>query len=122
KSADPFATVAGARHDLSAWSPRSRSAWMNGSAFWAIVAAPPLVVGLFFAGARAGESMKKRRAAGKNSPAALAAKALRDAKDAAKNDDAKALAAALERAIHFAIEDATRLKSRGVVADSLPGE
>ncbi|HTN91817.1 MAG TPA: hypothetical protein VL242_49450, partial [Sorangium sp.] len=84
--------------------------------------APPLVVTLFGAGDRLVRRARERRAAGATSPARLAALALREAEEAAAQGDLKATAAAIERALHRAIESATGLRSRGVLLAALPGE
>jgi hypothetical protein len=52
----------------------------------------------------------------------LTERALKDAEQAEAKGDAKDLAAALERALHNAIEHATGLKARGVLLRDLPSE
>lgn len=119
--ADPFVGLPPARTTLSAYTaaPARR---LDGSALWLLVAAPPLLVGVFSAGSNAMRRARTRRAAAADSPAALAAKALRDASAAEASGDAKAIAAALDRAVHLAVEAACGLKSRGVLLADLPSE
>jgi hypothetical protein len=62
---------------------------------------------------------KTRTIEAKTSPTALAARALRDAENAERGGDAKALAAAIERALYAASEAATGLKGRGVLLQEL---
>ena len=118
---DPFVTLPSARAALGAYEqPRPRRLEVGSLGFF--VAAPPLLVGLFAAGVGAARRARARRVTAKESPAALAQRALDDAERAEAAGDGKALAAALERALHLAIEGATGLKSRGVLAADLAGE
>ena len=66
------------------------------------IAAPPLLVGCSPLGAGAARRARARRATRKESPALLAQKALAEAREAEAGGDGKALAAALERALHLA--------------------
>ena len=118
---DPFATLPGARATLGAYTP-PRARLLDGSALWFLVAAPPLLVGMFSAGTTAVRRTRARRESDKDAPAALVARALREAGEAEARGDAGALCAALERATHLAIEAATGLKSRGVLVAELPEE
>ncbi len=118
---DPFVTLPGARAALGAYAPPRRRL-LDGSAMWFLIAAPPLLVGVFSMGAGAARRARARRAIAKDSPAALAQRALAEARQAEADGDGKALAAALERALHLAIEGATGLKSRGVLLADLPRE
>jgi hypothetical protein len=118
---DPFVTLPSPRATLGAYAP-PQPPRLAGSGLWGLVAAPPLLVGLVSLGAGAARKARARRATAKDSPAALAQKALAEARQAESAGDGKALAAALERAVHLAIEGATGLKSRGVLAADLPGE
>ncbi len=120
--ADPFAALAGPRMTLAAFSAPRAPLWGEGRSLWFLLAAPPLLVGLQFAGTGALTRLRARRAASKGSPAALAALALDEAEAAEAKGDGKALAAAVERALHLAVEAATELKSRGVLLADLPGE
>ena len=90
--------------------------------FWLLLAAPPLLVTAVSAGTKAAKKARARRAEIKGSPAALAHQALAEAAEAEKKGDAKALAAALDRAVHLSIEAASGLKSRGVLLAELPAE
>jgi hypothetical protein len=118
---DPFATLPGARAALGAYVPPARRRF-DGNAMWLLIAAPPLLVGAFSLSASAARRAAARRASTKESPSALAQAALADARAAEKTGDAKGLAAALERAVHLAVESATSLKSRGVLLTDLPEE
>ena len=120
---DPLAALspAAARATLGAYTP-PRARLLDGGALWLLISAPPLLVGVFSAGGSALRRARARRASDKDTPAALAAKALREAGEAEASGDARALCAALERAVHLAIEAATGLKSRGVLVADLPEE
>ncbi|MGK4000457.1 BatD family protein [Sorangium sp. So ce1024] len=119
--AEPFAGMPGLRASLGPHSPPATLP-LDGAPFWLLLAAPPLVVTLFGAGDRLVRRARERRAAGASSPARLAAVAMQEAEDAAAQGDLKAAAAAVERAVHRAIEAATGLRSRGVLLEALPGE
>lgn len=118
---DPFVTLPGARAALGAYAPPRRPL-LDGSMMWLFIAAPPLLVGAFSMSAGAARRARARRESAKDSPAVLVQKALADADRAEASGDGKALAAALERALHLAIEGATGLKSRGVLVADLPEE
>jgi BatD DUF11 like domain len=118
---DPFVTLPSARATLGAYTP-PRARLLDGRSMWFAIAVPPFLVGLFSAGARAARRARTRRATAKDSPATLAQGALADAHKAEASGDAQALAAALTRAVHFAVEGATGLKSRGALVADLPGE
>jgi hypothetical protein len=118
---DPFVALPAPRAALGAWEA-PRPPRLVGQTAWGLVAAPPLLVGLASLGAGALRRAKERRALSKDAPAALAQKALAEARRAEAKGDAKALAAALERAVHLSIEGATGLKSRGVMAADLAAE
>lgn len=118
---DPFTAIPGVRTTLGAYTPPAPPL-LAGARFWWLLAAPPLLFGLFSAGTRASRAISERRAADKTSPVTLAERALRDAEQAEARGDAKELAAALERALHHAIEHATDLRARGVLLGELPGE
>lgn len=119
--AKPFAGLPDARATLGAYTP-PRGRLFDGGALWLLIGAPPVFVGALSAGAGALRRARERRASSKGSPAALAQKALRDAAEAEKLGDTKAIAAALERAVHLAVEGAVELKSRGVLLADLPAE
>ncbi|WP_437903734.1 BatD family protein [Sorangium sp. So ce327] len=118
---EPFAGMPGLRTSLGPHAPPATLP-LDGAPFWLLLAAPPLVVTLFGAGDRLVRRARDRRAAGATSPARLAAIALREAEEAAAQGDLGATAAAIERAVHRAIESATGLRSRGVLLAELPGE
>lgn len=119
--ADPFASLPKARASLSAYAPPSGPK-LEGARLWAMLALPPLGVGLWMAGAAGASALAARRSTKKSAPTTKASEALADAERAEKAGDAKALAAAVERAVHHAIEGATGLKSRGVLLDALAKE
>jgi hypothetical protein len=121
RSSDPFKALPSARLTLGAYTPPAPPL-LDGSRFFWLLAAPPLLFGLFTAGARGARVLKERRAAGQTSPATLAERALKDAEAAEARGDAKDLAGALERAIHHSIEHATGLRARGVLLGELPAE
>ncbi len=118
---DPFVALPGARTTLAAYAP-PRTRRLDGGSLWLFIAAPPLLVIALSAGRSTARRARERRATVKDSPAALARQALDEASRMEKGGDGKALAATLERAVHLAVEGATGLKSRGVLADDLPGE
>jgi hypothetical protein len=118
---DPFAALPSARGALGAYTP-PRPRWLGGGWLWLLVAAPPLLVGMFSAGSGALRRSRARRAETADAPATLAAKALRDAAEAEGKGDTKALCAALDRAVHLGVEAACGLKSRGVLLAELPSE
>ncbi|WP_437793326.1 BatD family protein [Sorangium sp. So ce693] len=117
----PFAGMPGLRTSLGPHTPPATLP-LDGAPFWLLLAAPPLAVTLFGAGDRLLRRARDRRAAGASSPARLAAIAQREAEEAAAQGDLGATAAAIERAVHRAIESATGLRSRGVLLAELPGE
>jgi hypothetical protein len=120
-SSDPFAALPSARRELGAFRA-SRSPLLEGAPFWCLLGAPPLLVVMSALGSRAVRSARSRRASEKTSARALADAALTEAATATAKQDSKALATAAERAVHFAIEAATGLKSRGVLIADLPRE
>jgi hypothetical protein len=118
--ADPLDGLAGPRTTLTAFTAPSAPR-LQGSLLWLVLAAPPLLVGVFSAGSSAARRLRARRE-GAASPAVLAEKALADARAAEERGDTTALLGAVERAIHLAIEAATGLKSRGVLLADLAAE
>ena len=119
---DPFVGLSTPRMALGAYVAARPPFWGEGGVLWALLAAPPLLVAGAFAGSLGLRKARERRATSADSKRALADKALDEAAEAEARGDTKALAAALERAIHLAVEDATGLKSRGVLVANLPGE
>jgi hypothetical protein len=119
---DPFVGLSTPRMALGAYVAARPPIWGEGGLWWGLVAAPPLLVGAAFAGSLGLRKARARRAASADSKRALSEKALDEAAEAEARGDTKALAAALERAIHLAVEDATGLKSRGVLMADLPRE
>jgi BatD DUF11 like domain len=118
KREDPFAELAKARSKANAFEPTGEGGiepmWL-----WALVLTPPLGVALSQLGVRAAVTARRRRRDRKEDPAQLAKKALAEAKAAGDPKDA---AAAIERAIHLALEAATGIKSRGVLQSELEGK
>lgn len=121
KDDDSFATLPVFRSALGAYVPPSPPL-LDGARLWWLLAAPPLLFGIFTAASGAARAISRRRAEVKASPFTLAERALKDAEQAEQQKDAKELAAALERAVHNAVEHATKLKARGVLLRDLPGE
>jgi hypothetical protein len=120
--ADPFVGLSTPRMALGAYVAARPPLWGEGFVLWGLLAAPPLLVAGAFAGSVGLRKARERRAAGADSKHALAEKALDEAAEAEARGDTKALAAAVERAIHLAVEDATGLRSRGVLMDNLARE
>jgi hypothetical protein len=118
---DPFLSLPAARASLGPWAPPAARR-LEGPRMWWIIAAPPLLVGAVSAGAGTLRRARARRAIAREDPATLSRSALAEAHRAEGAGDGKALAAALERAIHLAVEGATGLKSRGVLVADLPAE
>lgn len=121
--ADPLAALSAgaARATLGTYAP-PRARIFDGGGLWLLIAAPPLLVGVLSVGSGAARRARARRASEGDTPAALAAKALREADEAEASGDAKSLCAALDRAVHLSIEAATGLKSRGVLVADLAAE
>jgi len=119
-SRDPFATMPAPRAALAAYAPPPPPR-LSGPLLWGLLAAPPLLIGLLGVGERMAQRARARRAAGAT-PAALSSEAQREAEEAAARGDVKETAAAVERAVHRAIEATTGLRSRGVLLDALPDE
>jgi hypothetical protein len=119
---DALVTLGSPRLALGTYSAARAPLWGEGNTLWALIAAPPVLVGLGFAFAGGARWAKSRRASVRQSPMALAEAALREADEAEAKGDVKAVAAAAERALHLAIDGATGLKSRGVLLADLPAE
>lgn len=119
---DPFVGLSTPRMALGAYAAARPPIWGEGGALWGLLAAPPLLVLGAFAGSLGLRKARAKRAASAESKITLAEQALDEAHDAEAQGDMKALAAALERAIHLAVEGATGLRSRGVLIDDLPRE
>lgn len=118
---DPFANMPGPRAQLGRYTP-ALAPLVEGTRFWGMLLSAPLLVVLVLAGSRVVRRARERRAETKLSAAKLARQALSEAAKADKADDAKELAAAVERAVHHAIDEAVGLKSRGVLLSELPTE
>ncbi|MFO0611075.1 MAG: hypothetical protein U0414_00710 [Polyangiaceae bacterium] len=132
--ADPLPVASGATpdEDLLAALPTGRTklspyqrppddafpTWMLGLG----IASPPLLVGFGFAATAIGGALVRRRRETRESKATKARIALSEARAAEKAGDMKGVSAAVERAVHAIIEDATGLKSRGVMRGELIGE
>ena len=121
-AASPFVGLSTPRLSLGAYAAARPPFWGEGGALWGLLAAPPLLVGFAFAGSLGLRKARARRLEGAESKSALAENALGEAEDAEAKGDMKALAAALERAVYFAVEGATGLRSRGVLIADLPRE
>lgn len=115
---DPFRKLPAPRAELSAFEPRGDESF-DPQTLWALVLAPPIGVAVAQLGAGAVATARRRRRDRKDDPAVLARQALADAK---REQDAKDAAAAVERAVHLALESATGLKTRGILLDELEGE
>jgi hypothetical protein len=74
--------------------------------------------GLVHAGGRLSERLRARR----ETPAEHASREVSTAREAHARGDSGATAAAVERAVHFAIEAATGVKSRGILRSELARE
>jgi len=118
---DPFQALPSARTSLGAYSPAALPLF-DGARLYAALAAPPLAYGFVAAAAAGLRRARTRRAEGASSPARLAAIALEEADKALASKDPKAVCAAVERAVHHAIEAGTGLKSRGILLEDLEEE
>jgi hypothetical protein len=116
--ADPFKAMAKHRRILGDYSPPLTRA-PDRRLFWIALATPALAIVLVGLASRAAVALRRRHAARRAHPERLARDALREMSRAPEPKDA---AAAGERALHHAIEAATRLKSRGVLLEVLPDE
>lgn len=118
---DPFANMPGTRSTLGSYQPTPTPVF-DGPRLYVALGAPPLAYALVAAGAASARRIRLRRAAGAASPERLAHVALDDASRARTGGDAKAVCAALERALHHAIKATTDLESRGILLDELAHE
>ncbi len=118
---DPFANMPGTRTTLGAYQPAPTPVF-EGPRLYLTFGAPPLAYALFAAGVASARRIRLRRAAGAVSPERLANQALDEAARARTSGDAKAVCAALERALHHAIKSSTDLESRGILLDELADE
>jgi hypothetical protein len=85
----------------------------------AAIACPPFLVGLGFVVSALGARAVRRRREARGGTGARIKEAFAAAKHAEKKGDVKELAAAIERAVHASIEEATGVKSRGLLRDAL---
>lgn len=115
---DPFAALAKPRRTLGEYQPDADDG-LSPLFLWTLLAVPPLGIALSQIAGGAFRSLGRRRRERREDPARLADKALREA---GKEKDAKAAAAAYERALHLAIESASGIKSRGVLLGELAGK
>lgn len=115
---DPLATLPSPRAELAPFAPPSTSL-VPGSLLWLFLFAPPALVGLSAVGSRALRRLGERRRTAAESAGARAEAAL---DEASRASGGAAVAACLERALHLAIEDATGLRSRGILLRELPAE
>lgn len=86
----------------------------------AAVASPPLLVLAALGGLRLARGTRERLEARRDAPSTRVRDALDEARDADHRGDAQAVAAAVERATHAAIEAATGVRSRGLLLRELP--
>ncbi|MBK9259014.1 MAG: BatD family protein [Polyangiaceae bacterium] len=119
--ADPFANIPGVRTTLGTYTPPPAPVF-EGPRLFVALGAPPIAYALFSAGLASARRIRLRRQAGAVSPERLAKGALDDADRARSSGDAKAVCAAIERALHHALKAATDLETRGILLDDLPGE
>lgn len=117
-SDDPLAKLPSARPEMTAFEPDVDEGFEPGR-LWAMVLAPPLGVAALQLAAGAAATVRRRRRDKKDSPAVLAKRAIADAKGEHGTKDA---AAAVERAIHLALEARTGLKTRGILRADLENE
>ncbi len=115
---DPLALIGSPRAELAPYAAAPKDL-VEGSGLWLLLGSPPFALGLFAVGARAASGLKERRAKRRDSASALVAKAIAEAEGHAAAEDLGKTAASLDRALHLAVEDATDLKSRGVLLDDL---
>ncbi len=95
--------------------PRIVPMWELGGA----IGFPPLAVAFGFGATALGRRIVRRRREARQSGATKVREALAAARAAEKKGDGKEVAAAVERAVHAAVEDATGVKSRGVMRAEL---
>jgi hypothetical protein len=116
---DPWAAIGAVRPALRGF-PRPRPKLTDRAGYWLALLAAPLAV---VSGSLLGRTVKIVRArleARKKSPARGVEQALEQARVALPRNDAVAVASALDRALHTAIELATGVRARGVLMDDLP--
>ena len=115
---DPFAAVAPAHTTLDAWSPPPPP-WTDASWFWALVCGAPLSVLAIEGATRGGRALLARRRRERSSAAAQVNGALVEATAAAKANDGKRAASAVERAVVIAVEGAVGLRIRGLLREEV---
>jgi hypothetical protein len=116
---DPWSAIGDVRPALGTF-PRPRLQLTDRPAYWlALFAAPLAVVSGSLIG-RTARIVRARLAARRTSSARSVEHALDQARAAMKRNDAGAAAAALDRAMHTAIEAATGVRSRGILIEQLP--
>jgi hypothetical protein len=103
-----------ARAHVASPAPAVPLGWLLGA-----VAAPPLLVLAGLGGLRLARGTRERLDARRDVPGARVRDALDEAREADRRGDAQAVAGAVERAAHLAIEAATGLRSRGVLLRDL---
>jgi len=99
--------------------PREPLRWGDRPWFWVLLGLGPVGVVLVAGVARAGLSLSERWRVQRESLATQVARALTEARRSAERGDAAATASAGERALFSAIEDATKIRARGVLRDDL---
>jgi hypothetical protein len=95
------------------WRPADRP-W-----FWAVLAFGPTTVLALRAGSRLGRSLRRRWRERQQAHQAVAARALRQAEEAARSGDVGATASQVERALFTALEGAVGLRGRAVLREEL---
>jgi hypothetical protein len=118
---DPFKAMPTPRTTLGAFAPAPAPIF-EGARLYLALAAPPFAFAFVTGTGALARRLSARRAAGKSSPMRLAQEALADADGAAARGDTKDLGAAVERALHHAVEATTGLKSRGLLIGELTTE
>jgi hypothetical protein len=118
---DPFASLPAARTTASPYAPPppplTEVPW-----YWIALFGAPLSVVLVDGAARGIRNLQKRRAADRESSGTRFEDAMSQASLAEKSADPRAVAAAVERALLFAIEASTGVRARGMLRDELSRE
>jgi hypothetical protein len=115
---DPFESVGPIRRSLRPGSASSVPI-SDRSAYWIVLAAAPLSVLMFSAGAIATRRIGSRLRTARGSWSRQISLAIGQAREALQAGQASQAAAATERAVHSAIEAGTGLRSRGVLRGEL---
>jgi hypothetical protein len=102
--------------------PEKTHYWSDTPGFFGLLAAGPLSVLALSGVTRLGQNLLHKRRVRGATPARRAAIELEAARRFAQGNDSSAACAALERALHLAVEATTALKSRGVLRSELTNE